>query len=245
MWASKTPEASRPLGLVVGATKLDAVVAARTANAEAWLLAPGVGAQGASASDVVRAALAGAPEFGARLMQDPARVAGIVEKLRDACASLEKRAEASKRDAADNWDNLRATHAAHDAAVAEIAELRERLATATTATKTAPSADDEAKEIERERALAAADERLAQLEDLNAALEKEAAGAKALDSLGELSASDTQLVARLDALRRRLPAGGEPRLDAMGELAEVSTRRGSTPLPHGPCTCSCAADCML
>ena len=64
--------------------------------------------------------------------------------------------------------------------MAEIAELRERLATATTATKTAPSADDEAKEIERERALAAADERLAQLEDLNAALEKEAAGAKAL-----------------------------------------------------------------
>ena len=72
-----------------------------------------------------------------------------------------------------------------------------------------------------------------------------AAGAKALDSLGELSASDTQLVARLDPLRRRLPAGGEPRLDAMGELAEVSTRRGSTPLPHGPCACSCAADCML
>ena len=58
-WAAQTAEASRPLGLVVGATKPAAVAAARRANGAAWILAPGVGAQGASASDVVAAALAG------------------------------------------------------------------------------------------------------------------------------------------------------------------------------------------
>ena len=58
-WGLKTPAASRPLGLVVGATKPEAVVAARSANGDAWILAPGVGAQGATAADVVGAALAG------------------------------------------------------------------------------------------------------------------------------------------------------------------------------------------
>ncbi|KAH8067171.1 orotidine 5'-phosphate decarboxylase [Aureococcus anophagefferens] len=60
-WAARTAEASRPLGLVVGATKPAAVAAARRANGAAWILAPGVGAQGASASDVVAAALAATP----------------------------------------------------------------------------------------------------------------------------------------------------------------------------------------
>ncbi|CAH0370280.1 unnamed protein product [Pelagomonas calceolata] len=56
-WGVKTAVASRPLGLVVGATRPAAVSAARTQNGDAWLLTPGVGAQGADASTVVRAAL--------------------------------------------------------------------------------------------------------------------------------------------------------------------------------------------
>ena len=53
-WGVKTAVASRPLGLVVGATRPAAVSAARTQNGDAWLLTPGVGAQGADASTVVR-----------------------------------------------------------------------------------------------------------------------------------------------------------------------------------------------
>ena len=47
-----------------------------------------------------------------------------------------------------------------------------------------------------------------------------AEGAKALKALGRLSEADSTLVARLEALRERLPNAGVPRLDENGELAE-------------------------
>merc|ERR1719399_954056 len=45
------------VGLVVGATDVEAIAAVRRANASAWILAPGVGAQGGDLESCCRAAL--------------------------------------------------------------------------------------------------------------------------------------------------------------------------------------------
>jgi orotidine-5'-phosphate decarboxylase len=45
------------LGLVVGATDIDALKSVRTLSPESWILCPGVGAQGGSAIDVCSAGL--------------------------------------------------------------------------------------------------------------------------------------------------------------------------------------------
>ncbi|KAJ1451951.1 hypothetical protein M885DRAFT_528367 [Pelagophyceae sp. CCMP2097] len=66
LWGAKTAAKARPLGLVVGATDLDALRKCRAVNAESWILAPGVGAQGASARDAL---LAGAAPGASTLAQ--------------------------------------------------------------------------------------------------------------------------------------------------------------------------------
>lgn len=97
-WGDKTAVASRPLGLVVGATRPAAVRSARTQNKDAWLLTPGVGAQGADAATVVHAALEGASAADLRLVvpvsraimnaADPSAAAEkLCQEIRDAIAT--------------------------------------------------------------------------------------------------------------------------------------------------------------
>lgn len=57
-WDARCAEGSRPLGMVVGATDVRALELVRSLNRDSWILAPGVGAQGAELGAATQAALA-------------------------------------------------------------------------------------------------------------------------------------------------------------------------------------------
>ena len=82
---AKCAAASRPLGLVVGATDAPALALARQANDDAWILAPGVGAQG---GDLAAAVAAGRRATGsARLVIPVSRgISSAPNRAAAACA---------------------------------------------------------------------------------------------------------------------------------------------------------------
>ena len=52
LWGQRTCELSRPLGLVVGATKPISLQKVFSLNKDSWILCPGIGTQGATPEDL-------------------------------------------------------------------------------------------------------------------------------------------------------------------------------------------------
>ena len=91
---------SSECGLVVGATDRDAIAAIRAAHPEVWILAPGIGAQGATMRDTVAA---GARADGAGILPVVARGIAAADDPKRAAADLVdeyRRARDARRDAA-------------------------------------------------------------------------------------------------------------------------------------------------